>query len=104
MLRCLYLSKALFEGLIFGGAYVRKEICLSKSIAIAYRWKEIYHFCFVLFCIRGQIPCTNLRGHIRRGDLTEGFLHYEFGGLIFGEANTWWGLFAEFYCIQIGYE
>ena len=34
----------------------------------------------------------------------EGFLHYESGGLIFGEANTWWGLFAEFYCIQIGYE
>jgi len=98
------LSKALFEGLIFGGAYVRKELCLSKSIALAYSWKEIYHFCFVLFCIRRQIPSTSLRGHIRRGDLTEGLLHFEFGGLIFGEANTWWGLFAEFYCSQIGYE
>ena len=99
------MSKALFEGLIFGGAYVRKEICLSKSIAIAYHWKEIYHFCFVLFCIRGQLPSTSPQGaYIRRGDLTEGFLHYEFGGLIFGEANTWWGLFAEFYCIQIGFE
>ena len=98
------MSKALFEGLFFGGAYVRKEICLSKSIAIAYRGKEIYHFCFVLFSIRGQIPRTSLRGHIRRGNLREGFLHYESGGLIFGGANTWWGLFAEFYCIQIGYE
>ena len=33
--RGLYFSKALFEGLIFGGAYVRREICVSKSIGIA---------------------------------------------------------------------
>ena len=33
----------------------------------------------------------------RRGDLTEGFLRYEFGGLIFGEAYTKRGLFSEFY-------
>ena len=32
-----------------------------------------------------------------RGDLTEGFLGYEFGGLIFGGTNTWRGLFSEFY-------
>ena len=31
------------------------------------------------------------------GKLTEGFLHYEFGGLIFGGAYTWRGLFSEFY-------
>ena len=29
----------------------------------------------------------------------EGFLRYEFGGLIFGEAYTWRGLFSEFYGI-----
>ena len=99
------MSKALFEGLNFGGAYIRREICVSKSIALSYRWKDIYHFCFVLLCIRGQLPSTSPQGaYIRRGDLTEGFLHYEFGELIFGEASTWWGLFAEFYCIQIGYE
>ena len=33
------------------------------------------------------------------GDLTEGFLRYEFGGLIFGGAYTWRGLFSEFYGI-----
>ena len=33
--RGLYFSKALFEGLIFGGAYLRREICISKSIAPA---------------------------------------------------------------------
>ena len=29
----------------------------------------------------------------------EGFLRYEFGGLIFGGAYTWRGLFSEFYRI-----
>ena len=27
-----YFSKALFEGLIFGGAFVRRELCVSKSL------------------------------------------------------------------------
>ena len=55
-------------------------------------------FCFVLLCIRGQIPITSPRGaYIRRGDLTEGFLRYDFGGFIFGGAYTWRGLFSEFY-------
>ena len=31
----------------------------------------------------------------------EGFLHYRFGGLIFGGAYTWRGLFSEFYGISI---
>ena len=46
-------------------------------------------FTFVLLCIRGQIPSTSPTGggaYIRRGDLTEGFLRYDFGGLIHGGA------------------
>ena len=45
-------------------------------------------FTFVLLCIRGQIPSTSPPGgaYIRRGDLTEGFLRYDFGGLIHGGA------------------
>ena len=43
--------------------------------------------------------------YIWRGDLTDGFLFYEFGGLIFGGAYTWRSLFSEFYdilsCVQI---
>ena len=49
--------------------------------------KEICHFCFVFLCTRGQIPSTSPPPpgtYIRRGDLTEGFLRYDFGGLIFG--------------------
>ena len=47
--------------------------------------KEIYHFCFVLLCIRWQIPSTSPTGaYTRSGDLTEVFLRCDFGGLIFG--------------------
>ena len=35
--------------------------------------------------------------YIWRGNLTERFLRYEFGGLIFGGAYTWRGLFSEFH-------
>ena len=31
----LYFSKALFKGPIFGGTYLRREICVSKSIGLA---------------------------------------------------------------------
>ena len=75
------------EGPIFGGAYVRREICVSKLTGLTCSGKEIYHFCFVLLCIRGQIPSTSPPGaYIWRGDLTEGFLRYDFGGLIHGRA------------------
>ena len=76
------------EGLIFGGAYLRREICILKSIGLACSGKEIYHFCFVLLCIRGQIPSTSPLGgaYIWRGNLSEGFFCYDFGGLIFGGA------------------
>lgn len=61
----------------------------------------MYHFCFILLCIQGQISRTSPGGgggaYIWRGVLTEGFLRYEFGGLIFGGAYTWRGLFSEFY-------
>ena len=41
--------------------------------------------------------CKPPRGaYIRRGDLTEGFLHYDFEGVTFGGAYTWRGLFSEF--------
>ena len=76
-------------------AYVRREICVSKPIGLACSGKEIYHFCFVLLCIRRQIPSTSPPPpYIRRGDLTEGFLRYDFGGLIFAAAYSWRGLFS----------
>ena len=41
---------------------MRREISVSKSIGLAFSGKEIYHFCFVLLCIRGQIPSTSPPG------------------------------------------
>ena len=57
-----FLRGLFLEGLIFGGAYVLSKICVAKSIGLAFSGKEIYHFCFVLLCIREQIPCTSPPG------------------------------------------
>ena len=55
----------------------------------------LFHFVF-----EGDFPSTSPQGaYIRRGDLTKGFLHYQFRGLIFRGAYTWRGLFSEFYSI-----
>ena len=62
------------EGLRFGGAYVRREIYVSKSIGLAYSWKEICRFCFVFFVYEGNFQVKAPAGaYIRRGDLKEGF-------------------------------
>ena len=56
-------------------------------------------FALFYFVFEGnfQVQATG-RVYIWRGDLTEGFLRYEFGGLnIFGGAYTWRDLFSEFY-------
>ena len=57
-------------------------------------------FALLYFVFEGNFPSTSPRGaYIWRGNLTEGFLRYRFGGLIFGGAYTWRGLFSEFYGI-----
>ena len=71
------------EGLIFGGAYLRREICVSKSIGLAL-WLEVnlsFLLCFTLYSraiFQVQAPGG---AYIWRGDLTEVFLRYRFGGL-----------------------
>ena len=68
-------------------AYLRREICASKSIGLALSWKEIYRFGFVLLCRLRTIFQVQAAGgaYIWRGDLTEGLLRYRFafglGGL-----------------------
>ena len=79
------------EGLIFGGAYVGREICVSKSIGLACNGKEIYHFCFVLLCSRGQILSTSPPG----GLYSEGRFNGGFFALRFWVAYIWRGLNME---------
>ena len=56
--------------------------------------------CFILY-LKAISKYKALGAYIRRGDLTEGFLRYDFGGLIFGGAYSWKGLFSEFYGILV---
>ena len=101
--RGLYFSKALFEGLMFGGAYVRRGLCTEGNLSFKFDWAGLqwegnlpFLLCFTLNS--RQIPGTLLRGaYIQRGDLTEGFLRYDLGGLIFEGACTCKSLFSEFY-------
>ena len=51
-------------------------------------------FALLYFVFEGNFPSQSPRGtYIWRGDITEGFLHYGFRGLIFGGSYTWRGLF-----------
>ena len=69
---------------------------MSKSIGLV--GSKFTIFALFYFVFEGNFPSTSPRGaYIWRGDLTEGFLRYEFGGLIFGGDYTWRGLFSEFY-------
>ena len=90
------------EGLVFGGAYIRWEICVTKSIGLGYSWKGNkeklcvtvpFLLCFILH-LRAVSKYKPPGAYVRRSHLTEGFffLRYEFGG-----AYTWRGLFSEFY-------
>ena len=82
------------ELLTFGGAYVRSEVCVSKSIGLAYIvGRKFTVFALFYFVSEGNFPSASPEGaYIRRGDFTEGFcvtslwggggLYME--GLIFG--------------------
>ena len=100
--RAYIFQRPFFKELIFGVAYIQRGLCRKgnlhlKSIGLALFLVGILPFFFVLFCIWGQFSKYKPRGaYIWRGDLTEGFLRYRFGGLIFGGAYTWRGLFSEF--------
>ena len=91
------------EGLIFAGAYIstegslRLQIDWAISLVVQSKFTGFASFYFVFV---GNFASTSPRGaYIWRGDLTEGFFRHCFGGLIFGGAYTWRGLFSEFYGI-----
>ena len=37
----LYFSKALFEGLIFGGAYIRRGLCTEGNLRVKIDWASL---------------------------------------------------------------
>ena len=79
-----FLRGLFLEGLIFGGAYVRREIRVSKSIGLASYLEGSLPFFLVLLCIWGQFSKYKLPGGLYlEGRFNGGFLRYWFGGLIF---------------------
>ena len=61
-------------------------------------WKfTIFALFYFVFEGNFQAQAPGRGAYIWRGNLTEGFLRYEFGGLIFEGAYTWRGLFSDFY-------
>ena len=89
----LYFSKALFEGLIFGGAYLRRGLYMEGNLRFKIDWASLIVgskftvFALFYFVFEGNFPSTSPRGaYIWRSHLTEGFLRYRFGELIFGGA------------------
>ena len=81
------------EGLNYGAKFAFQTWKASLIVGSKF---IVFSLFYVVF--EGSFPSTSpLGGYIWRGDLTEGFLRYRFGGLIFGGAYTWRGLFSEFY-------
>ena len=89
----MYFSKALFEGLIFGGAYIRRGLSTEGNLRLQIDWASLIVgskftvFVLFYFVFEGNFPSKSPQGaYIWRGDFTEGFLRQRFGGLIFGGA------------------
>ena len=66
------------------------NLCLEIDWASLIVGSKFTIFALFYFVFWGNFPSTSPHGaYVWRGDLTEGFLHYEFGGLIFGGAYFW---------------
>ena len=68
-----------------------EKFAFQKLTELACSGKEIYHFCFVLLCIRGQIPSTSPPG----GLYLEGRFNGGFFALPVWGAYFWRGLYTE---------
>ena len=85
----LYFSRALSEGLMLaggGGLLYGGKFCLQNRLSWLIFGRQGKIMCY---CVVFPSKCKSPGAYIWRGDLTEGFLRYEFGGLIFGGAYTW---------------
>ena len=79
----MYFSRGLFfKGLIFRGAYLRREICVSKSIGLALLLEANLPFflCFIWY-LRAIFQVNTQEAHIWKGDITEGFWVTTLGAL-----------------------
>ena len=74
------------------------NLCLQIDWASLIVRSKFTVFTLYYFVFEGNFPSTSPRGaYIWKGDLMEGFLRHRFGGLIYGGAYTWRGIFSKFY-------
>ena len=78
-------------GFIFGGACIQRGLSTKGNLLFKINWASLIVgskftvFALFYFVFEGNFPSTSPRGaYIWRCDLTDGFLCYRFGGLIFG--------------------
>ena len=88
-----FLRGLCLEWLIFGGAYVRREVCVSKLIGVVYSLEGNLPFllCFTLY-LRAIFQVQAPGGLYLEGRFNGGFFALRVWG-----AYTWRGLFSEFY-------
>ena len=83
--RGLYFSKAIFERLIFGGAYIRRGLSTEGKLRLKIHWASLivaFLLCFTLY-LRAIFQLQAPRGLYLEGRYNGGFLRYQFGGVIF---------------------
>ena len=83
--------------------YIRRGLSTEGNLHFKIDWASLKVgskftvFALFYFVFEGNFPSASpWEAYIWRGDLTEGFLRYRSGGLIFGGAYIWTGLFSEF--------
>ena len=75
------------KGLIFGGAYLRREICVSKSIGLALQLEVNLPFLlFYIVIFQVQAPGGRGGGLYLEGRFNGGFFALPVGGPVFGGA------------------
>ena len=99
-----YISKALFERLFFGEAYIRRGLSTEGNLCCKIDWVSLIVrskctiFALFYFVFEGNFPGKSLQGTYFEGRFNGGFFAFVGGGGgIFREAPTWRGLFSEFY-------
>ena len=100
-----FLRGLFLEGLIFGGVYLWREICVSKSIGLAFSLEGILLFllCFTLY-FRAIFPSTSLRQGLYLGGRFNGwFFALPVWGAYIWRGLYMEGLFLEFYGIQVDF-
>ena len=93
----MHFYKSIYEGLIFGGAYIWRGLSTEGNLRVQIDWASLIVrskftvFALFYFVFEGNFPSTSPQGaNIWRSDLTEGFLLHWFGG-----AYIWRALYLE---------